>query len=264
MALQLNLYCRPADVYDLLGTQAGQLLQDDSHMATGQQIIVSAPGNVNDTTLTITPLRFPILAGTVLEFSGANLGSFIEITVTAPAARGAMSLSVPPLLPTSLTIPPSTLAIPQYAEAEDNGVNLAYAQRLIKACQYGTTQVKLYCSGRYEDSDMLLNVSENGSCNRWSTNLAARWIFSRRGLSVPKGLAELVKETMDELKKVMIGTLQIEDIGTRTSGWPFISNVTLDLGYDYRKIRVETPLSEATPVFYPQSVDWNSALWVEI
>ncbi len=68
---------------------------------------------------------------------------------------------------------------------------------------------------------------------------------------------------MEELKQVNCGMLRLEDIGTRTSAWPFLSNVTLDLRYDYAKVRVEPSLSELTPTQYGQFVDWNSALWLE-
>jgi len=254
MGLQLNLYCKPNDVYDLVGTIGGQLFQDDSHQASGQKIQVAQAGNAGDLILNIVPLLQPLLAGTVLEFASAGLMAVTEVTLTATAQRGALTLAVSPL----------SAALPQLAEAFDNGVNLAFAQRLVKACQYGTSQVKLYCSSRYEDVDLQLNAGENGSVNRWSSTLAAKWLCSRRLQAVPKGLDALVKETLDELKKVNVGSLQIEDIGTRTSGWPFLSNVTLDVGYDYRKVRVETPLSEGTPTYYPQAVDWNSALWVEL
>jgi hypothetical protein len=254
MSLQLNLYCFPQDVYDLLGTEGGQLRLDDHHLASAQVITVTASANANDTVLSTTALQWPLLNGTVLEFDGGGTAAVVEVITAATAARGF----------TQLTTVPLTAAINQYAWAYDSGVNLATAQRLIKACQYGTTQVKLYCASRYDDADLLLNAGEHGSVNRWSTNLAARWLCTRRSQPVPKGLAELVKETLDELKWVRTGSLQIEDIGTRTAGWPFFSNVSLDIGYDYRKLRVEAPLSEATPVQYPQSVDWNSALWVEL
>lgn len=254
MPLQLNLYCFPQDVYDLLGTEGGQLRLDDHHLASAQTIQLRQAANANDTTLNVTALQWPLLNGTVLEFDGGGTPVVVEVTLAATAARGATQLSVVPL----------AAAIGQLAAAYDSGVNLATAQRLVKACQYGTTQVKLYCSSRYEDSDLLLNAGEHGSVNRWSTNLAARWLCTRRGQATPKGLAEMVKETMDELKMVKTGGLQIEDIGTRTAGWPFLTNVTLDIGYDYRKLRVESSMSEATPVQYPQAIDWNSALWVEI
>jgi len=254
MPLVLNLYTKPQDVFDFLGSEGAQLRLDDHQLASAQTITVTAQSAIAATSLAVTALQWPLIAGTVLEFDGGGAAEVVEVVLTATAALGA----------TSLTIAPLSDTLPAGAAAYDSGVNLATAQRLVKSCQYGTTQVKLWCCSRYQDSDLLLNAGENGSVNRWATALAARWLCSRRGQSPPKGVADMAKEALDEMKLVKVGMLQIEDIGTRTSGWPFITNVTLDIGYDYRKLRVETPLSEGTPVQYPQAVDWNSALWVEL
>jgi hypothetical protein len=159
----------------------------------------------------------------------------------------------------SLTVSPLLAQIDALATANDSGVNLAMAQRLVKACQYGTAQVKLYCCGRYDDSALV----QSWSCNRWATALASKWICKRRAQSCPKGIAEDAKEAIDEMKAVQLGMLSIEDIGTRTSGWPFISNFSMDLRYDYNRVRVEPQLSEGTPTGYPQFVDWNAGLFLE-
>ncbi len=142
----------------------------------------------------------------------------------------------------------------------DNGVNVALAQRLLMACQTATSQVKDYCCGRYNDSDLL----QSWSVRRWARALAARWVCRRRGNVAPKSIEEDAKEALDEMKRVQVSALNISDIGTRTAGWPFISNVIVDPAYDYAKIRVEQPLSEGTPTQYPQHVDWNSILFIEI
>lgn len=254
MPLTLNLYCTPQDVYDLLSSEMAQSLLDDHYSASGQKVVLLQAADANATSLTIAPLQWALLAGTVLTFDGGGLVEALDLTVATTTPRGQ----------TTLAIVPQETPLPAGAYAVDTGNNLALAARLLKACQYGTTQVKLYCSSRYEDSDLQLNAGEHGSVNRWSSSLGARWLCSRRGNSPPKAVADLAAEALDELKLVKTGMIQIEDIGTRTAGWPFITNVTLDVGYDYRKLRVESPLSEGTPVQYPQAVDWNSALWYEL
>lgn len=261
MGLNLPLYCMPQDVYDQIGTEGGQLRQDDHNLASGQTITVTAQTAVNGTTIQVTALQWPLLTGTVLEFDGGGMLDVVQAVLSATAALGASSLTVSPLQPGRNGQPAQ---VNQGAQAFDSGVNIALAQRLIKACQYGTTQVKLYCCSRYEDSDLQLNAGENGSVNRWATALASRWMCSRRGQPPPKSIMAMAEEALDEMKQVRVGMLQIEDIGTRTAGWPFLSNISLDIGYDYRKMRIETPLSEGTPTQFPQAVDWNSALWVEL
>ena len=66
------------------------------------------------------------------------------------------------------------------------------------------------------------------------------------------------------MQAVQAGKFQIPDIGTRTSGWPFITNSTIDVRYDVVKSRVQPVLSEGTPVLYPQFVDWNSVFFLEL
>jgi hypothetical protein len=244
----------PQDVYDFLGNDGAQLRADDQHLSTAQTVIITVGANQNDASLQVQPLLFPLLSGTVLEFSGGGLPSPQTDTIlSATATRGSTTLAVVPLV----------AALPPLAQARDDGVNLIHAQRLVKACQFGTSQVKFYCSRRYDDEDMQINANGNGSVKRWATTLASKWLCSRRGMAPPEGIEQLADEAIDEMKMVLSGAAQIEDIGTRTSSAPFISNMTMNIGYDYRKLRVESTMSEGTPTQFPQAIDWNSALWVE-
>lgn len=248
-----NLYCLPSDVYDFLSDQGGQLRLDDDNLSTGQTITVTAPAAAQATTLFVTPLVAPLLAGSVLEFQGGGMPAQVEVTLTATAKVG----------DTQLTVTALAAAVNQSAYATDNGVNLAFAQRLVKACQYGTTRVKFYCLSVYEDSDLFSNAQEHGSVNRWATSLAAQWLCRRRGQAAPAGVKDEAEEAVEEMKGVRTGMYRLEDAPTRTSGWPFLSNVTVDVGYYTAKARVEQSISELTPVQYPQFVDWNSALYLE-
>lgn len=245
-----NLYVMPSDLFDWLGTEGVQLRLDDHNLATGQTIQLTAAAALGATTLAITALQAPLLAGTVLEFDGGGTPAVIEVILSATATLGA----------TSITVNPLSAPLAALSQAFDSGVNVALAQRLVKACQYGTSQVKLYCCSRYDDSEL----AKSWSVNRWALSLASRWFCKRRAQPCPVGIQEDADEALEEMKQVRVGMLQIEDIGTRTSGWPFLSNVTVDIGYDYAKIRVEPPLSEATPTQYGQHVDWNSVLWFEV
>jgi hypothetical protein len=245
-----NLYCSPNDVYDFLGSEGAQLRLDDHNLASGQIVTVTGTGAaVGAASIPITALQFPLIAGTDLIFDGGNMPQVNEVVLSATGKVG----------DTTLTVNPLTLAMNAGAAARDSGVNAALAQRLVKACQYATSRVKLYCTPRYDDSQL----ATTWSCNRWATTLAAQWLCRRRAQPVPKGIAADAEEVMDELKGVRFGVLNIEDIGTRTSGWPFISNATVDPAYDYMKTRVEPNLSEGTPTQYAQTIDWNSALFVE-
>jgi hypothetical protein len=245
-----NLYASPADIFDYIGTEGTDLRLDDHLLASGQTIQATSDASVNATSINITALSAPLLRGTSLNFDGAGLPAVVQVVLSATAGVGALTLAVNPL----------PAQVNAQATAQDSGVNVALAQRLVKACQYGTSQVKLYCCSRYNDSDLATAWSPN----RWATYLGAKWLCSRRGNSPPKSVAADAEEALAEMKQVRVGMLSIEDIGTRTSGWPFISNVRVDPAYEYAKIRVEQSLSEGTPTQYGQFCDWNSALLLEL
>jgi len=245
-----NLYCTPGDVYDYLSTEGAQLRLDDHNQATGQIIQATADAQPNDTILKITALKLPILAGQVLTFDGANMPAALDVVVATTAPTGA----------TSLTVVMLPAAVNSLAQARDSGVNIALAARLVKAVKYATAQIKMYCTPRYNDS----KLAQSWSVNRWASVLAGRWMSRRRAQGCPKSIEQDALEVMEELKGVRFGRLTIEDIGTRTANWPFLTNVTLDIRYDYAKLRVEQPLSEPTPTQYGQFIDWTSALFIEV
>lgn len=241
-----NLYTAPQDVYDQLGAEGVDLLLDDRNEATGQKVTASVAAAQGATSLPITPLLYPLLAGTTLQFAGAGTDQ-TPVTLTAVANTGAVSLSVQPL----------AVQVNAQAVALDTGANVAAARRLVKACQYGTSRVKLYCCTRYDDSQLVMAWS----CNRWATALGAQWLCRRRRQSAPKGIEEDAKEALREMALVNTGAMSIEDIGTRTSGWPYMSNVDVDVRYEVARVRVIPLLSEGTPTNYSQFVDWNSVYY---
>ena len=251
--VRFNLYTLPSDVFDFMSIEGAQLRLDDRNLATLQTVTVTAAATLGATTLNITALSRPLLAGTVLEFDGGGNTGLIEVTLAATAGLGATTLTVN-ALPT---------AVPALASAVDNGENLVLAGRLVKGCQYGTGQVQLYCLARYDDGPLLQNANAKGSVNRWATALAARWVGRRCCRPCPQSILDEAEEALEELKQVQRSMLYIEQVPMRTSGWPFVSNITIDPSYTYAKARVEANLSELTPVLYPQYIDWNSYLTFE-
>jgi len=245
-----SLYCTPQDVYDVAGIDAVQLREDDRNQATGQSVTVTADAAAGATSLSVAALQYPLLKGAVITFDQGGLASPVEVTLTAAAASGA----------TTLAVSATSDAIPSGAIAIDDGVNVWLASLMLIGCQRATTQVTRYCWPRYDVSNLLANAkaASPGSVNQWATVIATRWIAQRLFRSAPQPVEEQYKETMEELKEVRAGQLSIENIGTRTSGWPFMSNVTLDDRSTFRKVRVEPWLSEPTPTQYVQSIDWDS------
>ncbi len=244
-----NLYCTVTDLFDALGSEGVDLRQDDHNLATGQTITLTAPALAGAVSLSVSALQFGILAGDTLRFDGGGAPDVVTVVLGAPAALGA----------TSLTILPLAADLPTSAAAFDSGVNVALAKRAVKACQYATSQVRDYCLGRYNDSQLVTSFS----VNRWATALAARWLCRRRGQSAPDGINETAEEALEELRQVSVGMIKIGGLGTRTAGWPFISNVTVDPRFDTARVRVETSISEQTPTQYAQYVDWNSVWAIE-
>lgn len=244
-----NLCCTPQDVYEFVGIEAAQLRLDDQNQASGQAVTANADAIVGATSISIASLQYGLLRGTRLVFSDAQMSAPVETTMTAAAAVGATSISV-----IALTVQVNSGAI-----AIDNGVNLWLAGLMTKACQFATGRIQLYCLPRYDDNQL----ANSWSVNQWAITIAARWLSIRLYRAAPEQIQAAYEETMEELKAVRAGELQLDNCGPRTSEWPFMSNVTLDLGYTYRKVRVEPTISEPTVTQYPQAVDYNSYIGFE-
>ncbi len=247
MPIELNtLFCNPQDVWDYMSTEGVDLRLDDHNLASGQIIQTTAVAAVGATSVTVIATLVNMLNGTQLTFDGANMGEPVTAILSAAAGAGSTSLSISAL----------TTAIPAGAQARDSGVNAATAGRLLVACRQGTSRVKLYCNGRYDDSQLVLA----GSVLDWATVIASRRLCMRRVQGVPKSVEKQYEETMKELERVQAGQLAIEDIGTRGVDWPSMSNITVNPAYDGMRVRVQRPTSEATPTHYGQYVDFNSIL----
>lgn len=244
-----NVYCTPQDIYEMISIEAAQLRLDDQSQASGQQVQATADAAIGATSITISATQYAMLRGTRLVFSDAAMDAPVEVTLNAAAAAGATSLTVVAL---ATTVSSGAIAV-------DDGVNVWLAGLMVKAAKYATARVKLYCCCRYNDSDLV----QSWSVNQWATTIAARWLGTRCFRAAPQQIEDAYQETMEELKAVKDSQLNIEDIGTRTSGWPFLSNVTVDLCYTIRKVRVEQQISEPTNTQYAQAVDWNSAFYLE-
>lgn len=249
MALTLsNFYTLPADVSDQLGLDSTQLQLDDDNLATGLTIEALQTAAVGATVISVTAIQSFLMAGACLEFRGAAIPANVPVVVSAYTGVGSTALPVQPL----------TAQVNQGGYARDNGINLVQANRLVKACQYGTAQVNLYLLQQYNQSDLFANAAQRGSVNRWATILAAKWLTSRRGMSPPGSVAEDAKEALDELKRVRYGQLRVEGIGVRSAGVPFFTNVTVEIGYAVAKARMQPSISEMTPTQYGQWVSWSA------
>lgn len=239
-----NLYCLPADLFDLLGVAGTMLRLDDGSSATAQTVTVTTDAAAGATLLLVAPLPYPLLRGTTLEFAGAGEPAYVEAVLTATATPGS----------TTLTVAALPAAILANSTARDFGVNLATAARLVKGCSYGTAEVKRKLCIKYDDS--LLATS--WSANRWATAEGALWVCRRRGNPPPESIKAEAEEARAGMAEVQRGVTYLEDVGTRTPAWPWISNVTVDVRYNVAKARVEPLISEQSPTLYPQLVDWNS------
>lgn len=244
-----TLFTSPQDIWDVLSVEGVDLRQDDRNLATGQIIEVSADAAAGATSLSVVALPVALLRGAVLTFDLAGMSVPVQVSLTAAAVLGATSLSVAAL----------TAAVNSGAQARDSGVNAATGARLLVAARKGTSEVKLFCNQRYDDTELVLS----GTVNDWATTIASRWLCKRRAQGCPKGLETDYRDVLDRMMMVQGGQLSIEDIGTRGSDWPTIVNVTVNPAYDMARARVQTNLSEGTPTGFSQYIDWNSAALLE-
>lgn len=240
------LYCLPNDIYDWLSTEAVDLRLDDHNLATGQTITVRSNAVLADTALNILALRFPLIKGTNLEFDGGGMAAVVTVVLSATAVVGA----------TSLTVVALDGLVNNQAQASDSGVNVALAQRLVKACNYGTDRVNRYCLGRYNASDL----QTSWSANEWATTMGALWLCRRVCRDAPKGVLTASEDVLKELKAVQMGQMQVPGIGTRTAAWPFLDNTTVDPAYWNHKIRFQQSISEGTPTQFANYPDYTDAV----
>lgn len=256
-----TLFCTPQDVWDALSTEGVDLREDDHNLATGQIIQTSSDTPAGSSTMSVLATPVALLSGAQLTFDGAGMPVPVQLQLTAPANAGATSLSVQQVFNNGTTITTGNTAVdvPSGAQARDSGVNAATGVRLVRACQRGTSKVKLYTNNRYDDSALI----QAGSVNNWATVFAARWLCTRRAQGCPASIQADCEEALEELREVQAGQLYIEDIGTRGVDWPTVTNLTVDPSYNVMRARVEPNISEQTPTAYSQYIDWNSAMWLE-
>lgn len=244
-----NLYCTMQDVFNLTGIDPAQLREDDRNLASGQVMQAASTAAAGATSIALAAaLQYPMMAGTNLVFDGGGLPVAIEVTLSGVANAGAATLAVNPLVS----------QVTAGAQATDNGVTVWTASLMNVACVRATATVQRYCLGRYDDSQLVLD----NSVNDWATTIAARWLAIRLYRAAPDHLEKMYDAAIEELKAVKSSELNL-NIAPRTSEWPFLSNVTVDLGYTIRKIRVETAISEPTPTQYSQAIDWSSYFLLE-
>ncbi len=243
-------YCTPQDVYDLAGIDAAQLRLDDRNYASGQSMQATAAVPQGSTAIALTAVtQYPMLAGTNLTFDGGGGSAPVTVVLSAAAAAGAVSL----------TVAATPADINAGATALDNGGTSYLASLLIKACKWATVEVNQYCAWRYDYNQL----AQSNSANQWATVIAAWWLGVRVYRAAPTHIESMYQRVLDQLGEVKSGDQQVADCLPRTAEWPFFSNVTIDLSYTVRKVRVESQISEPTPTQYPQAIDYNSALLME-
>lgn len=245
-----TLFCQPQDVWDYLSVAGVDLRQDDHNLATGQIITTSADAIVGATSITVTALPVALLRGAELVFEGAGMDVPVTVSLTAAAALGATSISVVAL----------ETQVNSGAMARDSGINAATGARLLVGTRKGTSKVKLYCNQRYDDSELV----QSGTVLDWATICASKFLCTRRAQGCPASIQNDYDEAIEEMRMVQVNQLSIEDIGTRGSSWPSMTNIIVNPGYEGMRARVQPNISEQTPTGFSQYIDWNSAVILTI
>lgn len=141
----------------------------------------------------------------------------------------------------------------------DGTVDTDEAPRVLRACNVATARVLRYTQTLYDSEDLV----NSWSVWHWATVIAAYWLCCRRNNPIPASLQALYDETIEDLTAVKLGLLPIEDIGYKTTLAPLWSNVRIDNNYSIRQLRVQRPISERSPVQFPQKTDTLAEVLVE-
>lgn len=112
---------------------------------------------------------------------------------------------------------------------------------LTRAIQWATARVNLYLLGKYPAVDL----AQSWIVNQYASIVAAYLVCSRRGNSAPASLKALYEETMEDLKQLRAGEIQLPDTAMRTAAWPAWSNVNVSVLYTIKRVRVQKPISES-------------------
>ena len=168
-----TLFTTPQDIWDVLSVEGVDLREDDHSLASGQIITTTADAAVGATSIAVSSLPVALLSGAQLTFDGAGMSLPVTASLSAAAAASATTISVAAL----------ATAILSGAQARDSGVNAATGARLAVAARKGTSEVKLFCNSRYDDSQLKLS----GTVLDWATTVACRCLCKRRLQGCPRG-----------------------------------------------------------------------------
>lgn len=143
---------------------------------------------------------------------------------------------------------------------DDGSIDANEQGYLATAIQWASDKVNFYCLNRYA----ALDLANSWLVNNWAVLCAGHWLSIRRGNPSPASIADLYKEALKDMEMIRTGAANLPGIGLRTAAWPAWSNIRLDQLYSLRKLRVERPISEQSPVKdYYQQIDWPSQFILE-
>lgn len=126
-----------------------------------------------------------------------------------------------------------------------------------QSLQRSSNKIRYYCESLYEFTNLVNDSLAGGWTNDRCTDLAVYYLRGRKGNPRPDSVAEDYKEAIVELMDVHAELYQIPTIPQRHVSSPAFSNVRVDAGFSYKKIRVEQTISDpSSPVGYSQFPDW--------
>ena len=132
----------------------------------------------------------------------------------------------------------------------------------LQAANYATSRAKFYLQQHYDEADL----ATSWLVNEWTTIIATHWICSRRGNPIPEVIQSLMfgdgttnnRGCMGDMSDVRAKRAYIPDIAPRHLSRPSWSTLTLDGRYRLMQLRVQRPVSDQTPVSYPQRIDMGA------
>lgn len=130
--------------------------------------------------------------------------------------------------------------------------------------QKATNRVKLYCESEYNLTDLQTNADTGGWVNDIATDLGVYYLCARRGNTPPQVVQKQYEEAIGLLEQVRDGHVFIPGVAERESPKPVVSNLSYDMRYNFKRVRVEVPISTGTsPTGYTQIQDWRSVYTFE-
>jgi len=143
-------------------------------------------------------------------------------------------------------------------DSETTVISAAEEQTLTTLIYYCSQEIDMFLLNRYPASQLTTSYL----VYMWCSVMVAYRLGMRRCGSVPQALQWEYEQTMEKLRQIQIGQMDIGGLQKLSGPGAIWSNVRLDGRFREKQMRVEPNISNSTPTPYPQHKDLVD-VWIQ-